>query len=399
MTSLADLPVLRLKRGEERRLRGGHPWVFSNEVDTAVTPLSGFAPGSLCSVADSRGQQVGWGYVNPHALICARLLGRGAPPAELGPLLRQRLRTALALRERLGRVRYGRLVHGESDGLPGLVLDRFGDVIVGQIGTRGMENLRDVLTEAILEAYAPPTLLWKNDTSARDLEGLPREQHVIGPTPEALEVEEGDLRFTVPLNGAQKTGWFYDQTDNRAALRRYVPAGARVLDVCSYAGGWALSMLRQGASEAACLDASQAALDAAAANASANGLALELIRGDAFEQLAALDAAGRRFDVVVVDPPAFIKRKRDLPQGEAAYRKLNQLAMKLLADDALLVSCSCSYHLPADSLPALLQTGARHLSRNVQVLEFRGQSADHPVHPAVPETRYLKAVIGRITRC
>ena len=176
-----------------------------------------------------------------------------------------------------------------------------------------------------------------------------------------------------------------------------MPAGARVLDVCSYAGGWALSMLRAGASQATCVDASQAAIDAATANAAANGLAVDAIRGDAFETLASLHEAGRRFDVVVVDPPAFIKRKKDLPQGEAAYRKLNQLALHVLGADALLVSCSCSWHLPAASLPELLQAAARHESKFAQILEFRGQSADHPVHPAVPETRYLKAVIARVT--
>lgn len=394
----SDLPLLRLKRGEDRRLRGGHPWVFSNEVDTASTPLTALDPGALVAIADSRGQSVGWGYVNPHALICARLLGREAPPADLQAFLRQRLRSALALRERLGRARHGRLVFGESDGLPGLVVDRFGDVLVGQIATRGMEALRGALTEALLAEFAPGTLLWKNDGGARDLEGLPHEQHVIGPEPVELEIEEGGLAFRVPLHGAQKTGWFYDQTDNRAALGRYLPSGARTLDVCSYAGGWGLSMLRHGATSAACIDSSQAALDAAARNAALNGLELRLIRGDAFEQLQMLDAAGERFDVVVVDPPAFIKRKRDLPQGEAAYRKLNQLAMKLLSDDGLLVSCSCSWHLPADALPPMLQAGARHLARNVQILEFRGQSADHPVHPAVPESRYLKAVIARVTR-
>jgi 23S rRNA (cytosine1962-C5)-methyltransferase len=171
-----------------------------------------------------------------------------------------------------------------------------------------------------------------------------------------------------------------------------------VLDVCSYAGGWALSLLRAGAGEATCLDASQAALDAASANAAANGLVVRTMRGDAFEALAELNAAGERFDVVVVDPPAFVKRKKDLPQAEAAYRKLNQLALRVMGEDALLVSCSCSYHLPAASLPELLQAGARHESRVLQVLEFRGQSADHPVHPAVPESRYLKGVFARVTR-
>lgn len=396
MSDRAALPALRLRRGEDRRLRQGHPWVFSNEIDTKATPLGGVEPGALVQVVDHRQQIVGWGYANPNALICARLLGRGEAPSEPGPLLRERLAAAAALRERLGRSRHGRLVFGESDGLPGLVLDRFGDVIVGQIGTRGMEALRDELTQAIVDVHAPRTLWWKNDGGARDLEGLPHEQHVVGPLPAMLEVRENGLEFEVPTEAVQKTGWFYDQSDNRAAVGRYVPPGARVLDVCSYAGAWAATLLAQGASAATCIDASQHALDTAAANLRRQGRDARCLRGDAFDVLKALDADGERFDVVVVDPPAFIKRKRDLPQGEAAYRKLNQLAMKLLAPEGLIVSCSCSYHLPEAALPALLQAGARHLDRQVQILEFRGQAADHPVHPAVPESRYLKAVVARV---
>ncbi len=397
MSVSAELPVLRLKRGEDRRLRAGHLWVFSNEVDIAATPLSAVAVASLVAVEDARGQLVGWGQANPHALICVRLLGRGAPPDDLASLLRERLQSALALRLRFGTARYGRLVFGESDGLPGLVLDRFGDVIVGQIATQGMESIRELLESLVMSEFAPRSLVWKNDGGARDLEALPHEQRQVGEPVTSLQVEEGTLRFEVPLAGAQKTGWFYDQTDNRAAVARYVPAGARALDVCSYAGAWGLSLLRAGASSATCIDSSQPALDAAAANAAANGLALDLRRGDAFDQLQAMHAAGERFDVVVVDPPAFVKRRKDLPQGEAAYRKLNQLAMRLLGSDGLLVSCSCSYHLPVASLPELLQTAARHESRGLQILEFRGQSADHPVHPGLPESRYLKAVIARVT--
>ncbi|RYG72327.1 class I SAM-dependent rRNA methyltransferase, partial [bacterium] len=302
------LPALRLRRGEDRRLRQGHPWVFSNEIDTRATPLSGVEAGRLVRVIDGREQVVGWGYANPNTLICARLLGRGEPPADLGPVLRSRLEAAMRLRERLGRSLHGRLVFGESDGLPGLVLDRYGDVFVGQIGTRGMEALREELTRAILDTFSPRTLWWKNDGGSRDLEGLPHERHVVGAElPERLEVRENGLDFEVPTDAAQKTGWFYDQSDNRAAVGRYVPPGARVLDVCSYAGAWAASLLAQGAATATCIDASQAALDTAAANLARHGRDARFLRGDAFDALKSLDAEGARFDVVVVDPPAFIK--------------------------------------------------------------------------------------------
>jgi len=211
-------------------------------------------------------------------------------------------------------------------------------------------------------------------------------------------VKEQGLTMTAPLAAGQKTGWFYDQAANREQMVRLMPRGARVLDVCSYVGAWALVALRQGAAAADCVDASQAALDAAQRNAAANGLTVGTHRGDAFEVLAALAAQGQRYDVVVVDPPAFIKRRKDLPQGEAAYRKLNALAMRLLADDGLLVSCSCSFHLPAGSLPELLQSAAQVANRELQLLAFGGQGPDHPMHPAIPETRYLKAVFARVTR-
>jgi len=262
-----------------------------------------------------------------------------------------------------------------------------------------MEALRPQLEAAIAEVLSPATLVWKNDTSARDLEALPRSIDVaIGSLPDSVEVQEQGLRFRAPLAAGQKTGWFYDQTDNRERMRRYVPAGARVLDVCSYVGAWALTALRQGAGSAVCVDSSQAALDAVQANANANGLAVQTLRGDAFDTLAQLHEQGARFDLVIVDPPAFIKRRKDLPQGEAAYRKLNLLAMRLLADDGILVSCSCSWHLPQEALPAIIQSAASHAGRTAQILEFGGQSADHPVHPALPETRYLKTVFCRITR-
>ena len=398
-SAVSALPVLRLKRNEDKRLRAGHLWVFSNEVDNEAQALTSFVPGGIARVHNSRDQFVGYACVNPHALICARLLSRDES-LPIGPaLFERRLRSALSLRQRLYEHTSYRLVFGESDGLPGLVLDRYGDVVVGQIATLGMELLRGELEAAIHAVVAPRVLVWKNDSSARDLEKLPRTvESTVPGMPSHVEVIEEGLHLQAPLLEGQKTGWFYDQAANREHLRRYLPRGARVLDVCSYVGAWALTALRQGAASAACVDASQAALDWAQRNAAANGLELQTHKGDAFDVLAALGEQGARFDVVIVDPPAFIKRKKDLPQGEAAYRRLNQLAMRLLSDDALLVSCSCSYHLPQDALPAIVQAAASHSGRTAQILEFGGQSPDHPVHPAIPETRYLKTVFCRVTR-
>jgi len=392
-------PVLRLKRDEERRLARGHLWVFSNEVDTDSTPLGGFTPGAIVELRSYRDAFIGYAYINPHALICARLLSRDPAQPVNAALIERRLVAALELRARLGTAPYCRWVFGESDRLPGLVLDRYGDLIVGQIATAGMEALKEEVAAAVRRVLAPRGLVWKNDSAVRDLEHLPQlVEAALGEIPAEITVRESGLDFTAPLLEGQKTGWFYDQSANRARFSRYVPEGARVLDVCSYAGAWAVTALRHGAARARCIDSSQVALEFAVSNARRNGVAIEAMRADAFEALKALGAAGERFEVIVLDPPAFIKRKKDIPQGRAAYRKLNRLALEVLEDEGLLVSCSCSYHLAADELLSAIQAAARHAGRFVQILESGGQSPDHPVHPAIPETRYLKAFFCRVTR-
>ena len=394
----SPLPELRLKRGEDRRLSAGHLWVFSNEVDTARTPLQSFEPGGLCRIVSDRDKFLGYGYVNPHSLICARILGRDPeyPPGK--SLIVHRLQIAHSLRRSLYDKPFYRLAYGESDALPGLVLDRFGDVVVGQIATAGMEALRAEVEAAVVKAIAPTAMLWKNDAGVGELEGLPAYvAPAFGEVPESVEVEEGGVAFRIPLGGGQKTGWFFDQAANRLALRKYV-GGARVLDVFSYLGAWGLGALRAGATEVTCVDSSASALEGLQEAAAANGLKPATLRGDAFDVMEQLHAEKRRFDVVVIDPPAFIKRKKDIPQGTAAYRKLNQLAMNVIGRDGLLVSCSCSYHLSADDHIDAIQAAARHGARFAQILEAGGQSPDHPVHPAIPETRYLKAFFCRVTR-
>jgi 23S rRNA (cytosine1962-C5)-methyltransferase len=401
------LPPLVLKRHEDMRIRAGHCWVFSNEVDTARTPLSAIEPGAAVQVLDSRERFLGHALCNPHALICARVMSRVEEEPIGAQLLSRRLRAALALRERYVGGAHYRLVYGESDDLPGLVVDRYGDVLVGQIATLAMDQRRSEIELALRETLGGTRLVWKNDGNARDLESLPREVLAVdGTLPETLDVLESGLRFQVPLAEGQKTGWFYDQWANRQQLRSLLRVqqnlqrngGARVLDVCSYAGGWAVSALAAGAASALCVDSSVTALDWAQRNALANGKQLAVQRGDAFDVLAALGKAGERFDVLIVDPPAFVKRRKDLPQGMAAYRKLNQLALQVAGEDALLVSCSCSWHLPAEALPELLQSAAQHAARSLRIIASGGQSPDHPVHPAMPETRYLKAVFGHVSR-
>lgn len=398
VSSSIEYPALYLKRGEDARLRAGHLWVFSNEVDVARSPLTGFAPGDACAIVDHRGKPLGVGYVNPNSLIAARLVARGLDHALDASLVVHRLNVALALRERLYAQPYYRLVFGESDGLPGLTVDRFGDVLVAQATTAGMERRKEAITAALLKVLRPRQLWWKNDASIRALEQLP-EYVELGHGEAGGEVlaREGDLSFAIDPATGQKTGWFYDQRDNRAQLARLVK-GMRVLDMFGYLGGWGIRAAADGASEVTCVDASAAAVEATRANAQRNGVAarVQALRADAFEHLRALREARERYDVVILDPPAFVKRRKDLAEGRLAYRRLNELGMQVLARDGILITCSCSHHLPRAALLDGVQQGARHLDRHVQMLVGLQQAADHPVHPAIAETEYLKGFICRV---
>lgn len=388
--------TLRLKAHEERRLRAGHLWAYSNEIDTAATPLRGVAAGSLCRLEDSRGKPLGVGTVNPHTLLAVRMLTGQADAVIDVEWFVRRLQQALALRERRYASPHYRLVFGETDGLPGLVIDRFGAVLVVQITTAGMEALKPVLLEALHVVVKPAGILLRNDTAMRETEGLPAVDETIGVVPDQIELLESGVRFLAPLKSGQKTGWFYDQAANRDRLAPYVK-GARVLDVFSYAGGWAVRALAAGANSAICVDSSMTALEAAEANAQLNGLSLDILKGDALESMKGLRAEGYQFDVVVVDPPALIKRKKDEDAGQAHYAALNRAAMHLLAADGVLVSCSCSHHLAAADLQRILLRESRAAGRRLQILEECSQGPDHPVHPAIPETRYLKGFYCRMT--
>ena len=392
------LPSLRLKANADRRLRGGHLWVFSNEVDVAATPLTAFAAGDQAILETSSGKPLGIVALSPNNLICARLLSRDIRHSLDKSLLVHRLQVALSLRERLFDSPCYRLVYGDSDLLPGLVIDRFHDILVVQLASATMEQHKEALIEALVQVLKPRGILFKNDSAARDAEGLQRYvETAFGVVPEWVALEENGVRFEAPVLGGQKTGWFYDHRVNRARLAPYVK-GKRVLDLFSYIGGWGVQAAAFGASEVFCVDGSALALDGVERNAALNGVAEKVtcIEGDVFAALRELKAAEERFDVVVADPPAFIKRKKDLKNGEAAYRRLNEAAMRLLSKDGILVSASCSMHLPEDDLQNILLQSARHLDRNIQLLERGAQGPDHPVHPAIVETRYIKSLTVRL---
>ncbi|MEO0971634.1 MAG: class I SAM-dependent rRNA methyltransferase [Pseudomonadota bacterium] len=398
--SAGELPILKLRKREERRVRGGHLWVYSNEVDTKATPLKAFSPGDPVTLHASNGRFLGHGYVNPRSLIAVRLLSRSASRVPDEALLEERLRGAIALREQwLGSSEWGRLVHGEGDLLPGLVLDRYGDLLVGQITTAGMARWQEAL-ERLLPTLLPQVnaLRWANDTAVRELEGLARDTTVGFGTPcDTLHVEEGEARFALPAASGQKTGWYYDQRANRERLLPWLRPGARVLDVFSYVGAWGIRAAMAGAGPVTCVDASRPALDALKANAQANGVSIGTRQGDAAQVLKDLANEGQRYEVIIVDPPALIPRRKDVEAGTRAYWQLNELAMRLLADDGLLVSCSCSHHLTEEALTGIVAGCAKHQHRAAQIIARGEQAPDHPVHPAIVETRYLKALFCRVS--
>ncbi len=393
-----NFPSLRLKSNSDRRLKGGHLWVFSNEVDIAQTPLTALQAGQEVVIETAQGKPLGLATVSPNNLICARLHSRDTSHTLDKSLLVHRFKIALSLREKLFDKPFYRLVYGDSDLLPGLVIDRFGDYFVVQISTPGMEQVRDAVVEALVQVFKPAGVLFKNDNAARTLEGLPPYVDVAhGDVPERVALEENGVRFEAPVWHGQKTGWFYDHRMNRARLAPYVN-GKRVLDLYSYIGGWGVQAAVFGASEVMCVDSSAPALDLVEYNAQLNGVAekMVVVEGDVMDALRELKSAGEKFDVVIADPPAFIKKRKDVRNGEAAYRRLNEQAMRLLNKDGILVSASCSMHLAEDSLRDILLASSRHLDRHLVIAERGFQGADHPLHPAIPETGYIKAYFCRV---
>ena len=392
-----DLPTLILNSQADRRLKKGHLWIYSNEVDVVKTPLKAFTAGDQALICNHQGKQLGIATINPNSLICGRIINRDTAHPLNKSLLVHRIKQAMALREACFSEPYYRLVYGDSDLLPGLVVDRFGDYLVVQMATAGMDRQKDAIVEALQKCLRPQGILLRNDHSARQLEGLDNYVEAIGDVPEAVELIENGVRFMAPIAEGQKTGWFYDHRENRAMLQRLAP-DKRVLDVFSYVGGWGVQAAVAGASEVICVDASEQALEWVGENAHLNGVGdkMQGIHGKAVNVLKDLIARGESFDIVVLDPPAFIKRKKDQKSGEAAYRHINELAIRLLSKDGILVSASCSMHLERETLVEIVRASARHLDRHAQIIAQGGQGADHPVHPAIPETNYLKAVFARV---
>ncbi|MCB1633940.1 MAG: class I SAM-dependent rRNA methyltransferase [Xanthomonadales bacterium] len=392
---MSELPI-EIKSTAGRRLRQGHLWVYANELVTPPGRL-GLAAGAQVSLSCA-GKSVGRGYFNPNSLIAVRVLDRQIDAVLDEDWLERRMQQALDLRQGLADPTHARLVHGEADGLPGLILDRFDQLLVAQSGTAGMDAMRPALEAILRRRFPRSTLLWRNIGPARRAEGLQETVEVAwGELAELHPVVEHGYRFWFSPRAGQKTGWFYDQRDNRQRVAA-LAAGRRVLDVFSYLGGFAVSCAVAGASEVVAVDGSAEALTLLQRNAQANEVdsIISARHGDAFEQLVALHAAGERFGLVIIDPPAFVKRRKDFPQGNIAYRRLAAIALRLVEPGGYIASFSCSHHYPREALlDALAHAAASHRCHLGIVAQLHA-APDHPVHPAMPESEYLKGFIGRV---
>jgi 23S rRNA (cytosine1962-C5)-methyltransferase len=385
-------PTITLQPGRHKRAEAGHPWVYSNEIamDAAAKALP---PGTLVTLRKAGGEPMGVASFNAHTLVAARILDRDAQRPIDRAFFAARLESALTLRRRLYAEPYYRLVHAEADGLPGIVADRFGDVLVAQLNTAGMARLEAEWLAACDAVLAPRAILLRNDSPARALEGLEPELRVAqGAIDGPIELVENGARFLADPREGQKTGWFFDQRDNRrfvAGLSR----GARVLDLYCYAGGFAIAAAQAGADQVLALDRSEAALALAARSAELNGVGerCRFQRADAFGELSRLGAQGERFDVVIADPPAFVKSKKDLGPGLRGYRKLARLAATLVAPGGLLFIASCSHNVEPPDFAEAVRRGLEDAGRSGRILRSAGAAPDHPVHPWLPESAYLKA--------
>jgi 23S rRNA (cytosine1962-C5)-methyltransferase len=383
--------TIKLKPKEGRRARAGAPWIFSNEIqmDAAAKTL---APGTVVNVAGDDGQIFGTGYFNAKSLISIRMLDRAGDVIIGTGFFVRHLQRALAIRDALYAKPYYRLIHAEGDGLPGLTIDRFGDTVVAQITTAGMELLIDPLLAALEKTIAPANVILRNDTPSRALEGLGEYVRAAKGDAARIAVEENGVRYFADLAAGQKTGWYYDQRDNRAFMA-LLAKGRSVLDAYSYTGGFGIAAAKAGAKEVVCLDSSAPALAIAEDSAAANGAKCKFVKADVFEELERLALAKETFDIVIADPPPFVRARKDLEPGAKAYRKLARLAAAVVAPNGFLLLASCSHNIPMERFATECAAGIARSNRKAALIRQAGAGPDHPVHPMLPETAYLKALV------
>ncbi len=388
-----SLPVLTLSAESRKRRARLHPWVFSNEIQKAP-PL---APGSLVLLKFPAGSDCWTAYYNPHSLIAARILGDGECRIDAAWMSRK-IAHAIAYRKTLALPREAiRLVHGEADGLPGLVIDSYGPHLVLQSLTAGMDALLPLVVEALCEQISPKGILARCDSEMRSLEGLDSDTRMLqGGLEKSIEVMCHGLRFELNLLESQKTGLYLDQMENHAVLARFA-SGADALDVCCYTGSCSFFMKKGGAGTVLGIDCSAAAIEQARRNAELNGMSEVTFEiADAFDRLKSLVQSGRQFDMINLDPPPFAKRRKDLDNALRGYRELNRRAFRLLKPGGILATSTCSHHIAPEIFLEMLTLAARDSMRQARVIEVRQQASDHPWLLAAPETRYLCCAILQV---
>jgi len=388
--------AIRLKKNEDRRIKNGHPWVFSNEIERIEGEKG---PGVAAELYDAGGALLGSGYYNPHSLIAFRLLSRKREDIDSVEFYEGRIRAALSHREAIypGLTTF-RVVYGESDFLPGLVVDKYADCLSLQLLSAGMERRRDLLLEALQRIFSPKGVIARNDVAVRTLEGLEEKVELLaGDIPELVEMEENGLRFMVNLRYGQKTGGFLDQKQNHLLLKDISP-GRHVLDCFCYSGSWGVHAGRFGASSVLGLDISAQAVTMAGRNAELNGLAdrVRFEECDAFDRLRSLKFEGKRYGVVVMDPPAFVKNRRSIAEATKGYLTVNRRALELLEPGGYLITCSCSYHMGREPFREMLVQASRLARRDVRLVATCSQAPDHPVLLSFPESEYLKCFVLQV---
>ena len=383
---MTQRPTLRVKPREGKRARAGSPWLFSNEIEMSKA----VEPGTIVNIVGDDGRGFGTGFFNPKSLIAVRLVDRAPDVAVDEAFFAQRLARALALRESLYGTPYYRLTHAEGDNLPGLTIDRFGATLVVQITTAGMEAVREPLITALRKLLRPKHIILRADAPVRSLEGL--DLYVDAGDGGRIVIEENGVRYFADAVAGQKTGWYYDQREHRAFMAQ-LAKGKSVLDAYSYTGGFALAAAKAGARDVAGLESSAPAVALAEEAASANHLSANFIKADVFEELERLAAAHETFEVVIADPPPFVKAKKDLEVGAKAYRKLARLAAGVTAPGGFLFLASCSHNIGMERLASECATGITRTGRSARLIRQGGAGPDHPVHPMLPESAYLKALV------
>jgi 23S rRNA (cytosine1962-C5)-methyltransferase len=387
------LEKIRLKKNEDKRIREGHLWIFSNEIEE---PVEAKGEGEIVEVYDSRGNFLAKGYYNLHSLIAVRVLTYEKDERINGDFFFKRIEQALKYRHRIyPQLSSCRVVYSEGDFLPGLIIDKYEKNLVLQILTFGMERFEQEIIQACEKLFLPVRIVLRNDTSFRELEGLVQGVKIVkGDIGSPALIEEFGLKFFVDLKEGQKTGFFFDQKENRLMGAIYAK-GRKVLDCFCYTGAWGIASAKNGAKGVLGVDSSEKSLELARKNAKLNEVdkLCTFVKGDSFEVLRGLVQKGEKFDMVILDPPAFVKSKSKLVEGMKGYKEINLQALKLLDKGGILISCSCSHNFSKDLFMEMLKSAAKDAHKTLRLIEFRTQAKDHPILLSMPETEYLKCVI------